>query len=148
MKQITCQFDGQRLTPFGENDLHELDQEYKRNQLVTCRTTRIGKGMEPSILQHGLLFACFKLVADNRDYRSLEHAKEACKVAIDFRDLGIVIVRPDGGVQFRYRSYSFKTLFGKERDQVMEKSFQWCADELGLTVEQLVEEAKLRMGRN
>ena len=51
----------------------------------------------------------------------------------------------DGGVQFEYRSFAHDKLKGRERDEVIQKAFEWCAETLGVTVEELVAEAKSRM---
>jgi hypothetical protein len=148
LKEIYTQFlrEGLPLTIEAHDTLSE---SFKYNQWMKLKCYRVGKGMEPSLEQHGLLFACFKLVLENNDkphMQTKEGVKEACKVGIDFRDPGFVMVRPDGGVQLRYRSFSFKELpAGRERDEVMEKAFNWCADELGLEVDEMVAEAKSKM---
>ena len=148
MKEIHAQFRPEGLKPDADG-LDKLAQEYKYNQWVKCRTTRVGKGMEPSLEQHGILFKCFELVTDNNDNPSMQttdSVKEACKIGIDFRDPNFVIVRPDGGVQFKYRSFSFKELpAGRERDEVMQKCFIWCSEVLGLEIDDMVVEAKSRM---
>lgn len=150
MKEITAQFNNIALFPYSEEDLEQIRSEYKANQLVTCRITRISKDLEPSIEQSNLLHACFKLVSENSDspqHRTPAMVKLACKIGIDFRDSSVVFVRPDGGVQLEYRSFAFKKLRGKERDVVIEKAFNWCADQLGISVEEMVAEAKSRMFR-
>lgn len=148
MEDLIAQFTGDGLAPYSEEDLEKLTEAYRRNQLVRCRITKVGAALMPSVEQNNTLHKCFELVADNTDHRSKAHAKEACKIDIDYRDMGFVMVRPDGGIQFRYRSFSFTDLpAGRERDRVMDQAFHWCADQLGLTVEDMVEEAKSRMMR-
>lgn len=148
MKEITCQYRNKVLVPFGEYDQYELSDEYKTNQLVKVKVTKIGKGMEPSIEANNLLHACFAEVLENREFKSFAHVKEACKIDIDFRDMGYAVVRPDGGIQFKYRSYSFKSLpAGPERDRVINQSLDWCADQLGLGVDEMIEEVKSKMNR-
>lgn len=150
MKEAVCQFDGRVMVPISPEDLESLKEEFKRNQLITGRFTKIGKGSEPSIVQGNLLHACFALVSDNSDnpqHRTKQSTKMACKIGIDFRDPSLVFVRPDGMVQFSYRSFSHKTLRGKERDEVIDKAFFWCADVVGMTVDEMVAEAQKRMLR-
>lgn len=150
MKETVSQWTGKAFVPCSEEDLDALREEYKVNQLVTNRTTKLSKDLEPSLEQSNLLHACFKLVSENSDlpqHRTPKLVKLACKIGIDFRDSSVVFVRPDGGVQLEYKSFSFKTLRGKERDVVMDKAFQWCADQLGTTVDEMVAEAKSRMRR-
>lgn len=150
MREAICQFDGHVMVPVSPEDLESLGQEFKRNQLATGRFTKIGKGMEPSIVQGNLLHACFALVSDNSSnpqHRTKESTKMACKIGIDFRDPSLVFVRPDGMVQFSYRSFSHKALQGKKRDEVIQKAFEWCADALCITVDELIVEAKNRMQR-
>lgn len=152
MIDIALQCTGNSVQPYSEADSDAIAGEFKRNQLIRAKLTRVSKGMEPSIEQHGLLHACFKLVFDTKGgdggFLSPGHVKEACKVGIDFRVKDVVILRLDGGVQFQYRSYSFAGLpCGPERDKVMEQSFEWCARTVGCTVETLIKEAQERMTR-
>jgi len=149
MKEGYAQFKKEGLIFMSLDDHDTIAEAFKYNQPVHYKAYKVGKGMEPSLEQHGTLFACFKLVLENNDksfMQTMEGVKEACKVGIDFRDPGFVMVRPDGGVQFRYRSFSFKELpAGLERDRVMQEAFEWSAGVLGLTVEDMVKEAKSRM---
>jgi hypothetical protein len=150
MKEAILQWDGAVMVPVSIEDREAIEEEFKRNQTVTGRFTRIGKDFLPSIEQSNLLHACFALVSENSDnpqHRTKETTKTACKIGIDFRDPSMVMVRPDGGVQFFYRSFSFKKLLGKERDVVMDRAFHWCADVLGVTVSELVAEAQSKMHR-
>lgn len=151
MKEIVAQFNGIVLSPHAEEDLDSLRSEFRANQLVACRVTRISKDLEPSVEQNRLLHAVFRLVSENSEnqqHRTPALAKLACKIGIDFRDSSVVFVRPDGGVQLQYRSFSFKELKGKERLTVIDQAFEWCAGVLGLSVDEVVAEAKKRMRRN
>jgi hypothetical protein len=156
MKEGYCQLKKEGWI-FMSSDVHDVFTEgFKYNQIANIKAYKIGKGMEPSIDQHNTLFACFDLVLENNDksyMQTIEGVKEACKVGIDFRDPGFVMVRPDGGIQFKYRSFSFKELpAGRERDIVMQKAFEWCADQLGIHgdsketgVDKMVKIAKSKM---
>jgi hypothetical protein len=155
MKKIVTQLKPGMLI-IQEEYLDTPYDEYKNNQLLVTRLTRLNKEYEPSIEQNGLLFACFKLVMENREephFKTVELVKQSCKIGIDYRDPSVVIVRPDGGVQFQYLSFAFDKLRGKKRDVIMQQAFEWCADILGYeddirglsAVEKMVVEAKSRM---
>ena len=147
MKEVICQFK-KILHPHSENDLELLEKEFKFNQLVRCKVYKIKPVLEPSVIQNNLLHACFTLVGDNSEdpaLNSAAKAKFACKVALDFRHQDRIAVRPDGTVVFEYRSFSFQNLEDMERLKIIERAFEWCADVLGLTVDQLIEEAQKRM---
>lgn len=150
MKDIVCQFTGLHLAPCSPEDAGQLSEEYKRNQLVRCKTTRVSKVMEPSIRQNNLLHACFDLVANNAPTPTLdtkEKAKFACKVALDYRHLDRVAVRQDGTVVFEYKSFSFENLQDMERLRVFDRAFDWCSDQIGVTVDELVRAAQAKMHR-
>ena len=151
MKEGFAQFQKEGLIFMSSDDHDTMSEGFKYNQPVRYKAYRVGKKMEPSLEQHATLFACFALVLENNDkpyMQTKEGVKEACKIGIDFRDPGFVMVRPDGGVQFRYRSFSFRDLpAGRERDQVMQKALEWTASILGITIEEMVAEAKARMKR-
>lgn len=152
MKEAIMQFDGKVMIPHSPEDLEEIGKEYKKNQLVTGRFTRVGKADIPSIEQGNTLHSCFQLFADNNDNPMLQTkkaVKAACKIGIDYRDMSMVIVRPDGGIQFFYRSFSHKSLpAGREREEVIQKAFDWLAAGMGITVDEMIAEAKSRMVRH
>ena len=150
MKDIVCQFTGLHLVPCSPEDAGQLSEEYKRNQLVRCKTTRVSKVLEPSVVQLGLLMACFSLVVENSRgpaTSTKDRAKLACKVDIDYLDYSMMIVKPDGRVIVPPKSFSFQELQDMERLNVMQRAFDWCAEQLEITVDEMVAEAKLRMRR-
>lgn len=151
MIDVIAQYDGNAaLTMWTEEDAEALQAEYRKHQCLRCKITTVGPVLAQSVEQNNLLHACFALVAENAEspnLRTKEAVKETCKVMIDFRDRGVVIVRPDGGVQFRYRSFSFDSLKGRERDQVIDQAMEWCADTMEITKGELVAEAQARMTR-
>lgn len=150
MVEVKCQFDGKVLRPYSAEDHEALSNEYKRNQLVTCRVTTVGTALAQAVEQTNLVYKCFELVADsspNPQHNTKDNVKMAAKIGIDFRDPNVCFVRPDGGVQLGYRSLNYRDLKGQERNEVMQRLLEWCADIAGLTVDQLVAEAKSRMRR-
>jgi hypothetical protein len=144
-------FDGENSIVFMPEQAEALAKEYKHNQPVRCKVTRSGKAIGKVLEQSNLLHACFKLVAGNSDRPELSTpaaVKMSCKIGIDFRDPRYCFVRPDGGVQLAYRSFKMTgpdALKGKERDEVVQKAFNWLADTFGVTVDRLVEIAKSEM---
>ena len=149
MVDIICQFTGVALSPFSEEDLESLHREYKKNEKVRVKCTRVSKAIEPSVTQNGLLHKVFEVVAENSDDPKLntkEKVKFNCKVALDYRHQDRVAVAPDGSIVFEYRSFSFDELKHMERVNLFDRAFQWSADCLGLTVDELVKEAKAGCG--
>lgn len=147
---IFCQIKNLCLIPNGPDDAEKVHGGYNNNQLVRCKVTLVSDALLPSIEQNNTLHACIELVADNSDDKNMqtkEAAKFACKVGIDFRYMDRVAVTPGGKVVAEYRSFGFGSLHGKERLKVMDQAFEWCADQLGITVDEMVEEAKSRMRR-
>ena len=148
MKEIIAQYRSGILYPSSFEDSETLSANYRQNQLVKCKTYHVTKEMEPSVIQNNLMHACFKLVADNHpQLKTKEQVKFNVKIALHFVHEDRVAVRKDGTVQFEYRSFSFKELRNMERLRVFDRAFEYCADLLGITVEELVREAKAQMGR-
>lgn len=148
MKEIITQYKSGCLRPSSFSDHEVLSENYKENQLVRCQTYAVSKGMEPSVDQNNTLHACFQLVADNHPkLKTKEQVKFHIKVALHFVHEDLVAVRKDGTVQFSYRSFSFKELKNMERLRIFDRSFELCADLLGISVEELIKEAKARMQR-
>jgi len=143
MKEATGQFID-NIIKLDENNFHD---EFKKFQPVKIKVYSIGAQRARSLPQLNTLMACFQLLVDNSDdYLSKEHAKFACKVAIDYRYHDRVGVQPDGTMVFEYRSFSFKSLKHMEANNVFDKAFEWIAGNLGLSVDELVAEAQSRMG--
>lgn len=148
MKEFIAQIRNGIPYPASDNDRDVIMSEYKQNQLIKCRATAISKGIEPSVAQNNTLHACFQLVADNKDdpqFDTKEKVKFRTKVALHFIYEDRIAVRPDGTVQFDYRSFSFAELKNMERLRVFDRAFEYLADLLGITVDKLVAEAKKRM---
>ena len=146
MQELICQIRNKALHPSGPEDQDSLDSAYYPNQLVRCKTYAISKVIEPSVIQNNLLHACMKLVADNsKKNKTLAQVKFDVKVALHFVYEDRIAVRPDGTVQFEYRSFCFAELKNMERLNIFERAFDYLAAVLGITVEKLVEEAKKRM---
>ena len=146
---IICQIKGVIPIPNGPDDADQVHGEYLENELVRCKMTRVGDALKPSIDQNNLLHACLALVPEGpNQIATAESAKFACKMAIGFVHRDRVAFTKKGEPIFEARSFAFGSLHGKERPKVMRDAFLWCADAIGLTVEEMVAEAKSRMKRN
>lgn len=150
MIDIILQHKKNGLDFHSPEDREQAKNEYKHNELVRCKCTRLSKAMIPSVVQNNLLHAVFQLVADNTDDAKLntkEKVKFACKVALDFRHQDRVAIAPDGSIVFEYRSFNMDELKNMERLNIFQRGFDWCADTLGCTVDELVAMAQDRMQR-
>ena len=150
MKEIITQFTGQLLEPQSPEDLEILQGEYKRNQLVRIKSYAIGPQKQRSVEQLNLLMACCGLVGKNTKevrFNTKEQVKFACKVHTHFVDPNVVFVRPDGTVQFKYRSFSFANLKHMEACNLFERCFEYMASLLDISKDELIREAKSRMKR-
>lgn len=122
--------------------------EFKNHQHVRLKAYSIGPQKQRSVEQLNLLMACCQLVADNMDnerFNTKEKVKFACKVHCHFVDENVVAVSPTGGIQFKYRSFSFSELKHMEACNIFEKCFEYMADLLGISKDKLISEAKARM---
>jgi len=150
MIDITMQLRGYVLAPETEEEMQLMRATYKQNQMVRAKLYRVSKVIEPSVKQNGTMHACFALVADNCNIANMgtpKQVKFACKVNLDYRYEDRVAIRPDGTIVFEYRSFSFDDLKDMERLRIFDRAFEWCAGVLGITVEDLVENAKAKMQR-
>ena len=66
---------------------------------------------------------------------------------LDFRDPDYMAVRPDGEVQFKYRSIAVKNLKHIEATNYINLAIDEMASFLGVTSEELVRMAKSNMGQ-
>ena len=150
---VVGKFDGKESIIFLPEQAEELKAEYKKSQPVRCKTTKQGAAIGKVLEQSNLLHACFKFVVENStnpNHANMDAVKMSCKIDIDFRDIRFCFVRPDGGVQLAYRSFRMSGpdhLKGGERDSVVKKAFQWCANVLGLEVDAMINEAQSLMLR-
>jgi hypothetical protein len=148
MIDIVAQVKGLCLIPNGDENIEEISANYYDNQLVRCKVTVLGKELQASQEQNNLLHSCFEVVADgsqNPYHCDKKAVKFACKVGIDFRIDNRIAVTPGGKVVAEYDSFAFNKLKGRRRLKVMDKAFLWCAEQVDMTVEELVKEAKSRM---
>lgn len=96
--------------PFGDED-REKSKEHNLFQVV--RNKIYGTRKQRSITQMNLYWKACQVLADNTDnkqWNTKEKVDFQCRVAAHFVDPSIVIVRPDGSVQFKYRSIAIKNL--------------------------------------
>lgn len=149
MKELICQYRQGKFCPATTEDMEAAHDEFKSNQMVRVQTYSIGAQKQRSVTQLGLLFACAELVSENTEdplLNSKEKVIFASKVAMHYVDENLVVVKKDGSVVFQYRSYSFKALPHMEANRIFDRVFEWMAKQIGVTVDEMVAEAKSRMG--
>ncbi|MFH2115101.1 MAG: hypothetical protein ABIJ86_11405 [Spirochaetota bacterium] len=146
MNELSAQIRNGIPYPASDTDREVILDNYKQNQLVKVRIYGIRKELEPSVIQSNLLHACIKLVADNHPkWKTADQVKFMVKVALHFVYEDRIAVRPDGTVQFAYRSFCFAELRNMERLRIFERAFDFLAESIGLTVEELIAKAKSLM---
>jgi hypothetical protein len=121
--------------------------EWHHGQIVRGKYT---VAQQPrNLRQHGLVWACASLVADNSDegnWSTAEKVMECAKRAIGFFDEEFTIVAKNGDVIMRTASISFRKLGQQKANKVITDLIEIMARKLGVEPEMLVEEAKRRMG--
>lgn len=99
-----------------------------------------------SLERHDLLFACIKLISDNSELSELE-IKE--KLKIDARWIKGYVTYKDKHNQDRVnvitKSIAFPEMSLQDANEFYSKAFDILASYLGITTDELVREAKLRM---
>ena len=140
MIQVALQKRGKTLVPFSEEDLEAL-REYKDNQILRGKITGVEKPR--SYRQLRLYWQLCKVVAENtEDWPTKDAVDFNIRVALDFRDPSRVAVRPDGQVQFYYRSIAFANLRHIEANDYFDRAFEVMAKKLGVTVDELLANAE------
>ena len=143
MKELTCQIQqNQHLWPYSEEDLDKL-KDFHPNQLVRIKV--YGTTKQRSLKQLKTYWRACKKVADNtEDFRWNDKDKTdfQCRVALHFVDPKCTVVRPDGAVQFKYRSIAYANLKHIEACRYFDRAFEIMALKIGIPVEELYKEAK------
>lgn len=142
MRELTCQITHHKLLPYSAEDEAELSN-FIENQTVRVKVYATKK--QRSLQQLRLYWACCTKVADNTDdFMWNDKAKTdfQCRVALHFVDPKVTVVRPDGAVQFKYRSISFANLRHIEACHYFSRSFDIMSAKLGITPEELVRNAE------
>ena len=144
MIDIAVQKKGKILFPFSQEDFEALS-DYHDNQLLRARITGMGARKERSYAQLQTFWCACRTVASNTDDPNWNTKKKVAfqvKVATRFVDDSAIAVRPDGTVQFQYRSISFENLKHMEACQFFDRAFEVMANFLGCTVPELLKEAE------
>ena len=145
-KEIIFQKKNGVPVPFRPEDL-EAWGEYRENQVT--RHLVSGTKKERSWQQLKMLYGCMKTVCENTDHprwNTLEKTKFSLKVALHFVVEGLVAVDPQGNVHFQYRSFGYDDLGHMEACKLFERAWPILADVIGISVEELLAEAKTREG--
>lgn len=144
MIEIQAQFDGKTYHPYSSKDQDESSC-HKKNQVVTLRITGI---MKPhSVKQMNTYWSACAMCAENTDDK---HFNTKLKVDMQLRhflhfvDPSCTIVNRNNEVQFRYLSIAFKNLKQAERTNYFDQAFEQIGKWMGISADQVVEEAKAR----
>ena len=119
---------GEYFLPFNDED-REKAKAYKLFQVVKLKVSGFKK--ERSLKQLGLYWAACGWSADNTDnkqWNTKEKVDFHCRVEAHFVNPDLVVVKPDGSVQFCYRSIAFKTLEHVEACNYFDRAFQTMTD--------------------
>ena len=146
MKELFCQLNRNRLYPESVEDA-EILSDFSNNQVVRVKV--YGTNKQRSVKQLGLYWACCRLMADNinnQHFNNKDKVNNQIRVALEFIDLNKSIVDKRGTFHPHYRSISFKSLKHLEACNYFDRAFELMAKGLKITVDELVEEAKSRMG--
>lgn len=121
----------------------EKVKAYKPNQIVTIKVK--GAKKPRSVLQLNTYWACCNTTAENTEnvqWNTKEKVDFQCRVGLHFVNPDLVVVKPDGTVQFQYRSIAFKNLGHMAACNYFDRALEYQAKFLGCTVDQLVAMAK------
>lgn len=142
MIDIAIQKTRDGIKPFSAEDWAKLG-EYKLNQIIRCKGTGVKK--ERSYQQLKLYWACCRTVAENTEDPAWDTQGKVsfqCKIILHFVDPAIIAVRPDGTVQFMYRSISYDNLGHMDACRYLDLAFPLMAKKIGVKTEVLLREAK------
>ncbi len=146
MKELFVQIKNKALIPTSEEDLEILHQ-YKPNQILRCRLYGVKK---PRVLEQlNLYWAGCQLTSENTEnklWNTKEKTDFQCRVDQHFVDPDLVVVKADGTVVFSYRSIAFANLGHIEACNYFDRAFETMAKFLDVSVNELIEMIKERMG--
>lgn len=131
--------------PFTEEAM-EKSGEFKLNQII--RSVLYGVKKPRSVLQLKRFWGMCSIVASNTDdkgFNSKEKVAEQIKIALDFVNQDLIIVKPNGDVHIPYRSISFKDLPHMEACRFFERAddiFKTICKKLGIDYRILEKEAE------
>lgn len=147
MKKITAQWDGKVFHPYTDQDRDEA-AGLKSNQIVSLKVAGVQK--VPSVRQLNLFWSACELFAENstmKDFDTKDKVADQLKVELDFIDLNKSFVDPKGNFHPHYMSISFDNLRQIDRSKFIERALEQMAKWLGIDIDSLVRETKLRIQR-
>jgi hypothetical protein len=146
MKKIAFQIQPDyTFKPFSQEDL-ETAKNYKIYQNVVGDIK--GVKHERSLRQLRTYWRCCEITASNirmkesdpkwKYWNTKKGVDFQLRVACDFRDKSLTAVRPDGTVQFRYKSISIATCEHAEACGYFKDAFKLMAVIVGCTTDELI----------
>ncbi|MDR9502647.1 MAG: hypothetical protein RI601_12695 [Desulfurivibrionaceae bacterium] len=145
MKELAAQWSGESFVPFSPDDL-DAAKNFKVNQIVKLKV--VGCQKQRSASQLGLFMACCEEVAYNardKGWDTKEKVKQQVKVALHYVVPDLVVVKPDGTVIFKYRSFAFSELKHFEACRIFDRGLDVLADYLKTDVDTLIAAAQEKM---
>jgi hypothetical protein len=146
-----------RITPqmIGADCLLMTDEslysQMPYGELYNACIKSIPDALKRSYRQLGLYWACCKLVADNtadRNWNTAKKVDEQNKIAARHIEFWTTYKNPKTGVDMLHiktRSIAFHNLEHIEACGYFTEAFQTMADKLGITIDELIENAKRKM---
>ena len=140
--------------PFQDAD-REISKEFKLFQVVRAKI--FGFKKERSLKQLGTYWSACQFITDsteNKQWNTKEKVDFRCRVGTHFVDPDLVVVKPDGAVQFSYRSIAFKNLGHIEATNYFSRAYDIMVDFWNAThkktigQEELIEMVKQSMRQN
>jgi hypothetical protein len=152
---MSVQKDGKWMKPIFDED-KEAFKLYPQNTLMRITVSWSPK-KQRSIPQHGLFRKCLDVVADHcsetyegdpvgTDPEWDKPNKVLTQVCMAIGWYKKICVLPDGTVMFERKSTSFEAMEHPDACNVYSHAMDLMAEKIGYTLEQLIGEAKDRMG--
>lgn len=122
-----CPSCGLSYHPYGD-EAQEQAKAHKENQIVVGRLRGTEKAR--SLKQLNTYWAACTFIAntiEHGQWNTKEKVDFHCRVALHFVDPSLIVVKPDGSVQFHYRSISFKNLNSIEANNYFNRAYETMA---------------------
>ena len=142
MKEVTVQYVNGALMPYSAEDAETL-KAFKPNQPLRAKLQGTTKGR--SLEQLRLFWVCCQVVADNSDGEDFDNKDQVAnyvkrKLLFYDKDKSIVY---DGVTVIHWRSISFDNLAHMEACNFFDRAFPVLADLIGVTVDELLDNAEV-----
>ena len=141
IKEIIFQKQGKNAVPFSEEDAEKW-AEFKPHQ--TIRAQCYGVRKPRSLQQLRLFWACCRSVSSNtadENWDNSDKVANLCKIKLNFVDLNKTVV-VGNKVYPHFRSIAFRNLGHIEACKFFDRAFEIMAKKLGVSVDDLLDNAE------